>query len=210
MTYSRTPWNPSPNPERTPNPDRMVWPDPTGDGVGSWLEERLYQERVVLVQGTVDAAKANRANASLLTLDAIGKEPVRLHLSATDGDMNAVFALVDAVDVMRAPVHAVAIGEVGGGPLAVYAAADRRLAYPHARFRLSEPTVPGVAGTADVVAAAAGRYLQALDDLVVRLAAATGVARSRIEDDLSASRILDATEAVEYGLVHEIVARKRT
>jgi ATP-dependent Clp protease protease subunit len=193
------PWNPRNPPEPPGN---------GGDGVGAWLEEKLHQERIVLVQGPVSAAAANRANAALLTLDALGPDPVRLHLTATDGDLNAIFALVDAIDVMRAPVHAVAVGEVGGGPLTVYAAADRRLAYPHSRFRLTEPTAPGVSGTADAVAAAAGRHLQALDDMVVRLAEATGIPRSRIEDDLSATRILDAREAMEYGLVDEIVTKR--
>ncbi|MDT5038381.1 MAG: ATP-dependent Clp protease, protease subunit [Micromonosporaceae bacterium] len=177
-----------------------------GTGVGGWLEERMFGQRIVLLQGPVGSATANRVAATLLTLDALGTEPVRLQVSAPSGEMVAVFALVDAVDAMRAPVHATAIGEVGGAAVGVYAAAHRRLAYPHARFRLAEPDAEGVNGTADQVAAAAGRYLQSLEDLLVRVAAATGQPRSRIEDDFSTGRILDAAQAREYGLVHEIVA----
>jgi ATP-dependent Clp protease protease subunit len=166
----------------------------------------MFGQRIVLLQGPVGTAVANRVAATLLTLDALGTEPVRLQVSAPSGEIVAVFALVDAVDAMRAPVHATAIGEVGGAAVGVYAAAHRRIAYPHARFRLAEPDAEGVSGTADQVAAAAGRYLQSLEDLLVRVAEATGQPRSRVENDFSAGRILDAAQARDYGLVHEIVA----
>ena len=55
------------------------------------------------------------------------------------------------------------------------------------------------------MAAAAGQYLRELEELAVRLATATGQPRSRIEDDLSAGRVLTAEQAVEYGLLDEIV-----
>jgi ATP-dependent Clp protease protease subunit len=173
--------------------------------MASWLEERMFSQRIVLLQGPVVAQVANRAAATLLTLDALGTDPVRMHVNAPEGELSAVFALVDALDAMRAPVHATVIGEVGGAAVGVYLAARRRLAYPHARFRLTEPNSEGVNGTADQVAAAAGRYLRALEDLVVRVATATGQPRSRVEDDFGAGRLMDATEAREYGLVDEIV-----
>jgi ATP-dependent Clp protease protease subunit len=173
--------------------------------VAPWLEERMFSQRIVLLQGPILPPAANQAAATLLTLDALGTEPVRLHLNASQGELSAVFALVDALDVMRAPVHATVIGEVGGAAIGVYAAAHRRLAYPHARFRLAEPHSEGVNGTADEVAAAAGRYLRALEDLVVRVAQVTGQPRSRVEDDFGTGRIMGAAEAHEYGLVDEIV-----
>jgi ATP-dependent Clp protease protease subunit len=189
-------------------PGRPVPPPPTtpaDPGVAPWLEERMFSQRFVLLQGPVTAQAANRVVASLLTLDGLGTEPVRLHLNSPEGELSAVFAVVDALDVMRAPVHATVIGQVGGAAIGVYAAAHRRLAYPHARFHLAEPGSHGVNGTADEVAAAAGRYLWALEDLVVRVARATGQPRSRVEDDFGAGRIMGATEAHEYGLVEEVV-----
>src|SRR5262245_51853979 len=107
-------------------------PEPPPGEVGGWLEERLFGQRIVLLHGPVTGPAASRAAATLLTLDALGSEPVRLQLNAPDGDLAAVFALVDTLDVMRAPVHAVATAEVGGAAVGVYAAARRRLAFPHA------------------------------------------------------------------------------
>jgi ATP-dependent Clp protease, protease subunit len=175
-------------------------------GVPPWLEERMFDQRVVLLQGPVTAESATRVSAVLFTLDALGNQPVKLHVNAADGDLTGVFALIDALDLMRSPVHAVATAQVGGAVVGVFAAAHKRLAYRHARFRLAEPRVEQLAGTADQVAAAAGRHLRALDDLVVRVAAVTGQPRNRVEDDLASGRVLSAEEAREYGLVEEIVS----
>jgi ATP-dependent Clp protease, protease subunit len=193
------------DPYRRPDPAPFP-PSPPG-GVSSWLEERLFDQRIVMLHGPLTPAVASQVAAALLTLDAAGTEPVRLHLSVTDGELSTAFTIVDAMDVLRAPVHAVVTAEVGGASVAVLAASARRLAYRHARIRLAEPRSAAVAGTADQVAAAAGQYLRELEELAVRLAEVTGQPRNRIEDDLSAGRTLTAEQAVEYGLVDEIVGR---
>lgn len=194
------------DPLRRVPPER---PFPPQEPVGTstpWLEERLFDRRMVLLQGPLTQEAATRAAAALLTLDALAPDPVRLHIGARDGELTAAFAVMDALDAMRAPVQAVAIGEVGGAAIGVFAAAGQRLAYPHSRFRLAEPKVAGVAGTADEVVAAAGRYLRDLEDLVLRVAEATGQPRSRVEDDLAAGRTLTAAQAKEYGLVQTVLS----
>jgi ATP-dependent Clp protease, protease subunit len=191
-----------------PEPHHPGWP-PIEPGLAPWLEERLFDQRIVLLQGPLTGAAATRAGATLLTLDALNSEPVRLHLATPDGDLAAVFALVDVLDTLRAPVHAVVTAEVGGGAVGVLVAAGSRSAYPHARIRLAEPRADGLAGTADEVAAAAGRYLRELEELVLRIAEVTGQPRSRVEDDLSAGRLLTASDAKSYGLVDEIVGGPR-
>lgn len=192
---------------RRPEPVPPPEPDP---GLPPWLAERLYERRIVLLRGAVTSGSASEAVATLLSLDALGPEPVQLHLAASDGDLDAVFALIDAIDNLAAPVHAFATGEVGGAAIGAYAVAGRRLAYPHSRFRLAEPKVTGIAGTADQVAAAAGRHLRALEELVVRVAEATGQPRSRVEDDFSRQLVLDAQQARDYGLVDDIAQASRS
>ncbi len=194
-------------PHRQPEPQ---WsPPPAADeAMPAWLEERLFDRRLVMLRGTLTGPVASRVAAALLTLDAAGEDPVELHVSAVDGELAAAFAVVDAIDAMRAPLHAVIPGQAGGAPIAVLAAANRRLAYRHARIRFNEPRAAAAAGTADEVAAAAGQYLRELDELVVRLAEVTGQPRSRIEDDLSAGRMFTAEQAKDYGLIDEIVGSR--
>jgi ATP-dependent Clp protease protease subunit len=198
-------------PYRAPDP----WPPggPAGPErdhpLSPWLEERLFDRRIVMLRGPLSTAGASQVAAALLTLDAMGVEPVQLHIFAPDGELTAAFTVIDAIDAMRAPLHAVVTAEAGGAAVAVLAAAERRLAYRHARIRLSEPRSETVAGTADEVAAAAGQYLRELEEMAVRLAEVTGQPRSRVEDDLSAGRILTAEQARDYGLIDEIVGERR-
>jgi len=195
-------------PGRQPDPWRVPPEPPAGAGMSPWLAEKLFDRRIVVLHGPLTGPTASHVAAALLSLDALGPEPVQLHLAAPDGDLTAAFAVVDAIDVMTAPVHAVVTSQAGGAAVALVAAAERRLAYRHARIRLAEPRAAAVAGTADEVAAAAGQYLRELEELAVRLAGVTGQPRSRIEDDLSSGRTLTAEQAREYGLIQEIVGER--
>ncbi|GAA0728992.1 ATP-dependent Clp protease proteolytic subunit [Dactylosporangium roseum] len=203
-------------------PGRLPDDDPTGPlgpsgpfGPGGpspaqptpWLDEQLFGRRMLFLRGDIDAETAARAAAILLALDAAGTDPITMHLSADHGSLTAVWTLVDALDAVKAPVHATAIGQVGAAALGVFCAAGRRSAFAHARFRLAEPKVSSPGGTADQVVAEAGRYLRDLEDLVLRIAAATGQPRSSIEDDLQSGRVLSAEEALSYGLITDIVTR---
>jgi len=200
----RQPWHPPPSPPGVPGQ-----PPGAAEGLPPWLEERLFDRRIVMIRGSLTGPAATQAAAALLTLDAMGTEPVELHVAAPDGELTAAFAVVDALEAMRAEVRAVVTAEAGGAVLAVLAAAKRRTAYRHARIRLAEPRAATVAGTADEVAAAAGQYLRELEELALRIVAATGQPRSRVEDDMSAGRVLTAAEAQEYGLIHEVVGGGR-
>jgi len=204
---TRWPWEPPEPPAGEPGPD--LEPE-----LAPWLAEKLFARRIVFLRGTLTHHTASTAAASLLSLDLAEDlngdpadpdvEPVQLHLAAPDGELEAALSLMDVIDGLRVPVRAVATAEVGGAAVGVYAVAGHRVAYPHARFRLGEPRVSDLAGTADDIAAAAGRHLRALEDLVVRVAEATGRPRSRVEDDFGTGLLLDAAQAQEYGLVHEV------
>ena len=192
-------------PPHSPEP----WPAQPGAGPGlpGWLEERLFDQRIVMIRGALTGEAASGIAAALLTLDASGPAPVQLHIAGSGGELAAALAVIDVMDSMVAPVHAVVTAQAEGAVVAVLAAADKRIAYRHARFRLTEPRHSGVTGTADEVARAAGQHLRELEEIIVRLSEVTGQQRSRIEDDLSAGRSLTAPEAVEYGLVEEIVGK---
>jgi ATP-dependent Clp protease protease subunit len=196
-------------PYRPTDPRWEPPPPAPPESMPPWLEERLFDRRIVMLRGPLTGTAATQAAAALLTLDAMGAEPVELHLTAIDGELAAAFAVVDAIDAMRAPLHAVVPAQVAGAAIAVLAAARRRLAYPHARIRLAEPKAAAAAGTADEIAAAAGEHLRELDELVVRLAEVTGQPRNRIEDDMSASRAFTAEQAKAYGLIDDIVGPRQ-
>ncbi|GAA4600125.1 ATP-dependent Clp protease protease subunit [Actinoplanes octamycinicus] len=196
------------DPSRWGFPVQPPQPPETGPAFPGWLEERLFDQRIVMIRGQLTSDVATGISAALLTLDAAGQAPIQLHVACPGGELSAALAVVDVIDALVSPVHVLVTAEAGGAALAVLAAADRRAGYRHARFKLAEPRAAGVNGTADEVAAAAGQHLRELEEVVVRLAEVTGKPRSRVEDDLSVGRSLNATEALEYGLLDEVISPK--
>ena len=108
--------------------------------LSAWLQEKLFERRIVLVTGRLDADLAAEAAAALLTLDATGDEPIELHVNSPDGTLESAFVLIDTLDLLHATSRAHGRGQVGGPAIGVVAAADHRSASPHTRFRLFQPT----------------------------------------------------------------------
>ncbi len=167
--------------------------------------DRLLERRIVLLTGHLDEPAASRAAAAVMLLDADGDEPIDLHLACPDGELDAAAMLAETLELAGAPVSVSARGTVGGAALAALAAGDRRLASPHARFLLREPSA-SYAGRADEIAVLAAEHERRLARFRDRLAAVTGQPVERIADDLRAGRALSAADALEYGLVTEVVA----
>lgn len=169
----------------------------------AWLQETLFERRIVLVTGRLDDALAAQAAAEMMALDATGDDPIDLHVDSPDGTLEAAFVLVDTLDLLRATVRAHCRGQAGGPTIGVVAVADHRSASPHATFRLAQPTVQ-LSGTADQLASQSRQHQESLRRFQARLAKATGRAAAEIARDMRQGRHLDARAALEYGLIDEI------
>lgn len=167
------------------------------------LWDRLLARRIVLLAGHLDDATATRAAAQVMLLDADGDGEIQLQLSCPDGELDASVLLAETVQLLQAPVRAVAGGMLGGPVLAVYASAGRRLAHRHAAFVLREPRVR-IEGNADQLTGGVAQHRHQLGFLHEQLARACGRDAADVAADLRAGRLLTATEAVDYGLVHEL------
>lgn len=172
---------------------------------GDWVRSRLFDQRTVLVSGELTTDLATSTAAELMTLDGEGDELVTLHLDCTGGSLEAAFTLVDVVDLVGVPVHTVAVGRVAGPAVGILAAADRRLALPHAAVQLREPS-SAYSGHAADVTGWAEQYRRQVEQFVARLARATGRDEAEVADDLRRGRHLTPEEAVAYGLVDEVVS----
>jgi len=207
-------WPPlPPNPPDPPFPRHTPWlpePRPTAPapvsasaslivGAQDWLAERLLDQRVVALSGELDDDAVNRAIAALALLDATGDDPVQLRLSGVSADLDTALPLLDAIDLMGAPVHATALGTLTGPAVALLAVADHRVAGPHAVLHLREPSNGrGLHGRE--VEAWAAEHARQLRRLQERLADACGRPVEEIAADMAAGRLLTAQEAQDYGL----------
>jgi ATP-dependent Clp protease, protease subunit len=200
------------DPARPSPPGGPSWPMPQGPpgessrpGQAEALGEMLLAHRIILATGDLDGVRAAELCGKLLTLAAVGEEPVILHLRTPDGELPAAFAVADTVGAVPCPVHVVVAGHTGGPPLAVLAAAPRREMTPHATVRLTEPRAE-LSGDADVVAGEQ-EHRRLVDAFYVRLAESTGREVDEIRADAREGRLLTADEAVAYGLVQSVAVR---
>ena len=175
--------------------------------LSAWLQEKLFERRIVLVTGRLDPDLAAEAAAALMTLDAAGDEPIELHLDSPDGTLEAAFVLIDTLDLLHATLRARCRGQVGGPAIGVAAAADHRSASPHTRFRLFQPTGQ-FSGTPDQIASHSRQQQELLWRLHARLVQLTRRPAEEIAEDMRRGRYLDAGEALDYGLIDEITTTR--
>lgn len=195
--FPRPPWQPQP--EMRPVPPGPVSASASLVFATDWLAERLIEQRVVALAGDLDEETVNRTVAALALLDASGDEPILLRLSSVATDLDAALTLVDALDLVGAPVHATALGSLTGPAVALLAVADERVIAPHAVVHLTEPRTPrGLSGReVETAAAQQARQLHRLQD---RLAEACGKDVEQLAADMRAGRVLSAEETIAYGL----------
>ena len=174
-------------------------------GTPDWLREQLFERRIVMLTGTLDHALATQVEAQIFALDGRGRETITLHLDSADGVLSAGFVIMDAIGAVRAPVHVLCRGQVGGPALGVVASAAHRVATPHARFRLAQST-GRLSGRPDEIAAQNREQQDALWRFYARLARATARPAEEIAEDIRRGRFMDAREALAYGLIDEITS----
>ncbi len=169
----------------------------------SWLGERLFARRVVMLAGTLDAELASRAAGELMLHDADGDDPVELHLTDLDGELDPTSTLLDVIDLMGVPVRVSVAGRVRGPAVALLAAADQRVLRPHATVELCEPKVEVPQGRASEVAAQAAEHTRRLERIQQRIAAACRRPVEEVAADMRTGRFLDAQAAIDYGLADQ-------
>lgn len=181
-------------------------PDPyLSDGM-STAERALLDRRIVLVTGQVDPARASAVAASLMTLDAVGDGPVEMRIGAESDSLEAAFALIDTIDSLGIEVNATVAGTVGGTMVGVLAACRRRRIGALGHIHLREPRAE-FTGVASELHRQAADMQERVERFARRLAQATGRPFEHVEADLRNGRHFDASAAIAYGLVDEMVGR---
>jgi ATP-dependent Clp protease protease subunit len=186
---------------------RPGWPD-EGRGAGADAFSRLYARRSVWLPTVLDDDAANSVAVALMALDADSDEPIELVVNSAGGPVDAGLAVIDAMDVLRAPVATLCLGQAAGTAAAVLACGrGRRRATPTARLCL-RLAASEVAGFASRVQEHADQLQHRRDQLALRLASATGQLPALVAMDLDVGRFMTADQAVAYGLIDELASRR--
>ena len=168
---------------------------------------RLLRERLVFVGGELTDDLANLVVAQMLFLDAEDAErDIALYVNSPGGDMNAMFAIYDAMQAVRADVATWCVGQAASGAAVLLAAgaAGKRHALPTSRILLHQPwggTGQGQSIDIKIRAEEIVRQRRLMERI---LAEHTGQAEERIHQDLDRDFILAPEAALAYGVVDHV------
>jgi ATP-dependent Clp protease protease subunit len=175
----------------------------------SYLEEKAFKSRTLLVFGTVTDVMAADITRRLIALDADSAEPIDVLVSSPGGHLESGDAIHDMLRFIAAPVNMVGTGWVGSAATHLFLAAplERRYCLPNTRFLIHQPS-GGAGGPASDIAIQAREIVKARERIARTIARETGKPLEQVLVDIERDRWLSAEEAVEYGLVSRIIGRK--
>ncbi len=169
----------------------------------------LLKERIVFLGTPINDQVANAIVAQLLFLDREDPErDINLYINSPGGVIYSGMAILDTMQLIRAPISTIAVGSTASFGTIVLAAGTKgkRYALPNATIHLHQP-LGGMEGQATDIAIHAKEILRLRDKLNEILVKATGQPWERIARDTERDFFLDAKGAVEYGIVDEVLTR---
>jgi ATP-dependent Clp protease, protease subunit len=175
------------------------------------IYSRLLKERIVFLGTAVDDNVGNLIMAQLLHLES--EEPdkdINLYINSPGGDITALFAIYDTMQYVKCDVSTTVMGQAASAAavLLLSGAKGKRFALPHSRVLLHQPhgQAGGQAVDIEIQAREIIRYRHLLDRLI---AEHTGQPLEKVGKDTDRDYILTATEAVEYGIVDEVISTRK-
>ncbi|WP_459056939.1 ATP-dependent Clp protease proteolytic subunit [Stenotrophomonas sp. PSU-St22] len=178
-------------------------------GASTFLEEKAFRARTVLVFGTVTDALASETVRKLLALDAESSAPITMIVSSPGGHLESGDAIHDVVRFVSSPVNMVGTGWVGSAATHLYLGAprERRFCLPQTRFLIHQPS-GGAGGPASDIAIQAKEIIKARERIAQVIARETGQPLERVLKDIERDLWMPAEEALSYGLVSRIIQRR--
>jgi ATP-dependent Clp protease protease subunit len=183
----------------------------TGRGERAYdLYSRLLKERIVMVNGPIEENMANLIVAQLLFLVSENSErEINMYISSPGGAIAAGLGIYDTMRLIPCPVATTCVGYAASFGTILLLAGDkgRRRALPNARIHLHQPLIQGGAGgQASDIDILARELLHTRDVINGIIQKHTGQRMERIKRDTDRDFYLSAEEAVEYGIIDEVLA----
>jgi len=171
------------------------------------LYSRLLRERIIFLGTPIDDTIANLICAQMLFLESEDPDKdINLYINSPGGDITGLLAIYDTLKYIKPDVSTFCFGQAASAAAVLLAAGTKgkRFALPHARVLLHQPW-GGVGGQASDIEIQAREILRMKDMLNSMLATDTGQSVERITKDTDRDYIIGAEEAVQYGLIDEVL-----
>ncbi len=175
------------------------------------LYSRLLSDRIVFLGSAIDDQVANLVVGQLLHLDAEQPDrPISLYINSPGGEMTGFFAIADTMQFVSAPVSTICVGQAASAAAVLLAAGEpgHRYALPNSRVLLHQPH-GGAQGQSVDIEIQVREMVEMRERMVEMLVAATGQDAARITADLDRDFILRGKQAVDYGVIDQVLPSRR-
>ena len=170
----------------------------------------LLKERVIFMTGQVEDHMANLVVAQMLFLESENPDKdIHLYINSPGGSVTAGLSIYDTMQFIKPDVSTMCIGQAAsmGAMLLAGGAKGKRLALPHSRMMIHQPS-GGAQGQASDIEIQANEIIKLRLSLNVLLAENTGRSVEAIAKDTERDNFMSADEAQEYGLVDKVIQRR--
>lgn len=172
------------------------------------IEDMLLENRIIFLAGPITERTAGIVIMRLLYLQSIKKDQdVNLYLNSPGGLVTQTLAIYDTIQFMGCNVATYCIGEAASGAAIILMAGTKGKRYilPNAKVMLHQP-YGGIGGQAEDIRIQADEILRDKKRLNQLIAKHTGQTFEKVEEDTDRDRFMSAEEALNYGVVDEILA----
>ena len=172
---------------------------------------KLFEERIIFLGQAIDDTVANDVMAQLLTLESMDPDrDIMMYINSPGGSFTALTAIYDTMQFVRPDVMTICLGQAASAAAVLLAggAAGKRYALEHARILIHQPYSEG-GGQGSDIEIQAKEILRMRSLLEEMLARHTKKSKTDIAKDIERDKILTAQEAVEYGLIDQVMASRK-
>jgi ATP-dependent Clp protease protease subunit len=173
------------------------------------IYSRLLKDRIIFLQGAIDDHSANLIVAQLLFLQfEDAKADIHMYINSPGGSVTAGMSIYDTMQWVTCDVATYCIGQAAsmGALLLTAGAKNKRYVLPHSRVMIHQP-LAGTEGTTTDILIHAKEFLRLKKELNDILLRHTGQTLDRIEKDTDRDKFMSPKEAVEYGVVDQVLER---
>lgn len=171
---------------------------------------KLFEERIIFLGTPITDEISNAVMAQLLCLQSMDADrQISIYLNSPGGSFTALTAIYDTMQYIKPDVQTVCLGQAASAAAVLLAAGTKgkRLALPNSRILIHQPAMSGdgAYGQSSDLEIQAREILRIRSSMEQMLANHTGQPVEKISQDVERDKYLTAQEAVEYGLIDDIL-----
>lgn len=174
------------------------------------IYSRLLKERIIFLGSEVNDTISDLIIAQLLFLESEDPDKdIQIYINSPGGSVSAGFAIYDTMQYIKPDVSTICVGRAASMGAFLLAAGEKgkRFSLPNSDIMIHQP-LGGTQGQAEDIRIQAEMILEIRDRINKILSERTGQPLEKIKKDTDRDYHLTAEQAVEYGIIDEVISRK--